>query len=513
MTFIRKNTKTILIILITIVLYFFFAYHLERTQFTGFLFLYVGLFATYFYLLKSEKDNLKLLTGIAIIFRLVFLFSIPNLSQDFYRFIWDGRMILEGMNPYLSLPETFIKYQTFPINQASELYAGMGELNGSNFTNYPPINQLCFLIAAIFSYSSILGSVVIMRIIIIFADIGIVYVGKKMLQKMKLPIHHIFWYALNPFIIIELTGNLHFEPVMLFFLVWSLYVLINKKWIWAAILFACSISVKLIPFLFLPLLYQWFVKGSLDSALDDKEITSSKTSRKDKAMSVRAQSRTNSIWNSLSFLRKQESKQKLLWIPAYTGMTKLVVFYILIFTTIILFFIPFYSSEFIENYSNSIGLWFKNFEFNASFYYLFREIGYAFRGYNEIAIIGKIIPLLTIVFLGCITFFRKNNTPKELITAMLFGLSFYYFTTTTMHPWYLATLILLSVFTKYRFPIVWSMAIILSYQAYANLPWKENLWFVGLEYTIVYGFLIWELFFKNHQKKQYSDAPDLHATL
>ena len=77
--------------------------------------------------------------------------------------------------------------------------------------------------------------------------------------------------------------------------------------------------------------------------------------------------------------------------------------------------------------------------------------------------------------------------------------------------WYLATLVLLSVFTIYRFPIVWSLVIILSYQAYANLPWKENLWFVGLEYAIVYGYLIWELFFKNHHKKQYFDAHDSHA--
>ena len=142
---------------------------------------------------------------------------------------------------------------------------------------------------------------------------------------------------------------------------------------------------------------------------------------------------------------------------------------------------------------DSVGLWFRNFEFNASFYYLFREIGYQFRGWNEIAIIGKTTPILTIIFLGSITFFRKNTTLKQLITALLFGISFYYFTTTTMHPWYLATLIILSVFTKYRFPIVWSFVIVLSYQVYETNPWKENLWLIGFEYLIVYSFLIWEL--------------------
>jgi hypothetical protein len=66
-------------------------------------------------------------------------------------------------------------------------------------------------------------------------------------------------------------------------------------------------------------------------------------------------------------------------------------------------------------------------------------------------------------------------------------------TTTTMHPWYLATLVILSVFTRYRFTIVWSFVIVLSYQVYANSPWEENLWFVGFEYFIVLSCLIFEL--------------------
>ena len=80
------------------------------------------------------------------------------------------------------------------------------------------------------------------------------------------------------------------------------------------------------------------------------------------------------------------------------------------------------------------------------------------------------------------------------------AISFYYFTTTTMHPWYLATLVILSVFTNYRFPIIWSFVIILSYQAYANNPWQENIWLMVFEYFIVYGYLSWEII---QNKKKY----------
>lgn len=452
-----KKYNGITAIILCVILYFFFGYFLERTQFNLLLFLWISLFGCFYWLLKSNTFSFNTLALLSILFKLIFLVAIPNLSQDFYRFIWDGRMIFEGLNPYLSLPKVFIEQQKYPVNQAVELYNGMGIMNGSHYTNYPPINQLCFLIAAIFANKSILGSVLVMRVIIILADIGILYFGKKLLASLNLPVRNIFLYALNPFIIIEMTGNLHFEPVMLFFLVWSLYKLQQQKWVLAAILFACSVSVKLIPLLFLPLFFQWFVKK-------------------------RVHNKSLITWNWFKFY--SEKPQKLLY------------FYLLILAIILLLFLPFYSSELISNYFNSVGLWFKSFEFNASFYYIAREIGYLFRGYNEIAIIGKIMPILTVLFLIGLSFFRNNKSTIQLITAMLFGLSFYYFTSTTMHPWYIATLLILSVFTKYRFPLIWSFVIILSYQAYANLPWKENLWFVGLEYLILYVFLIWEVSIK-----------------
>jgi Gpi18-like mannosyltransferase len=349
-------------------------------------------------------------------------------------------MIFEAINPYESLPETFIKNEAYPINQTIDLYDGMGSLNGSHYTNYPPLNQLSFVIAAIFAKTSILWSVVVMRLQIILADIGIIYIGKKILEKLNMPIHHIFLYALNPFIIIELTGNLHFEAVMLFFLVWSLYLLLQKKWIWSAFIFGLSVSVKLIPLLFIPLFYQWFTKDG----------------------------KSKGILNFFSFGA-------------------------IIIGINMLLFLPFLSSNLLDNYLSSVGLWFQNFEFNASVYYIAREIGYLFRGWNEIAIIGKILPIITVVFIVVISFFRKNNSPQQLFTAMLLGLTFYYFMATTVHPWYIASLVLLSVFTKYKYPIVWSIVIILSYQAYANNPWQENLWLITLEYLMVYGFLFWEI--------------------
>ena len=455
-SFFLLNRIPILLAFTSALFYFSFAYDLERTDYKKLIMLYSGLFFLCYKLLQITKFNFKFLVVISVLFRLVFLFAIPNLSQDFFRFIWDGRMILEGLNPYISTPESFISIGEFPIEQAKELYVGMGALNGSHFTNYPPLNQLCFAIAGLFAGKSILGSAIVMRLLIITADIGTLYFGKKLLEKLNIPIHNIFWYILNPFIIIELTGNLHFESVMIFFLVWSLYLLHAGKWKYAAVVFALSVSVKLIPLIFLPLFYQWFMKN--------KEVSTT------------------------------------------LNLTKLIAFYSIVVMVTVLLFIPFYADEFINNYAQSVALWFNNFEFNASIYYVVRELGYLFRGWNEIAVIGKIIPAIVILFVLIMTFFKKNKTTIELITGMLLVLSFYYFTSTTVHPWYIATLLILSVFTNYKFPLVWSFIIIISYLAYANSDHTENLWIIGLEYLVVYSVFIWEVFFKKerHLNKMFS---------
>ncbi|WP_240462963.1 polyprenol phosphomannose-dependent alpha 1,6 mannosyltransferase MptB [Mesonia aquimarina] len=385
------------------------------------------------------------MAGFALIFRLVFIGSLPNLSQDFYRFIWDGRLIAEGINPFLSTPKKLLEENFSAIAQTRILIDGMGSLNASNYSNYPPVSQFVYGIAGFFAKKSILGSVVIMRLILIAADFGTLYFGKKLLKKLQLPSHRIFWFILNPFVILEFTGNLHFEGLMVFFLLSGIYFLVQKKWMFSAILIGFSISVKLLPLLILPLFFNYFRK-----------------------------------------------KFKL-------GFVKLLGFYMLIFTTVFLTFIPFLSENLIQNYSDSVGLWFSKFEFNASVYYIIRWIGFQTVGWNIIGTVGKILPI--IIFLGILglTFFRKNYPEKKLLQNMLFAFCLYFLLSTTVHPWYLATPLLLSIFTKFRFLLLWSFLIVLSYSAYNTQEFQENMYLLALEYLLVVGFFTYELYYKRRK--------------
>lgn len=434
-TFWKLHQVSILLALLSLGFYFTFAYHLERTDFIKLLGLFTALFFVCYKLVQFEKYNFKFLLAVGILFRCIFLLAEPNLSQDFFRFIWDGELVSNFVNPYLNVPNNLINQSDLVIANAQELYDGMGSLSAKHFSNYPPLNQQIFAIASYFGGRTILGSVIVMRTIIIFADIGILYFGRKLLKNINQSPHLIFWYFLNPLVIIELTGNLHFEGVMLFFFVWALYLLSVHKWQWAAVVYACSISVKLVPLLFLPL-----------------------------------------------FLKHFKFK-------------KTVAFYFIIAGTSLLLFTPFYSADFINNYSKTIGLWFSNFEFNAGLYNAVKQTAIQFdvKPWELIKTYGKITPIITIVVVLLFTFLRKNEKLSVLITSMLWVLTLYYFMSATVHPWYVIFLVVLTAFTKYRYAFIWSSAIVLSYYAYAQADFKENLWLLTLEYLAVISFLIYEL--------------------
>lgn len=434
-SFWRLHTFPILMVFASILFYISFGYDLVRTDFFKLTTLYLALFILCYKLIQFEKWNFRFLLVAGTLFRLALLCVEPNLSQDFYRFVWDGQLICHGINPYLHLPKDLIVDIHRSIPNALELYNGMGELSASHYSNYPPLNQFIFAFSTLLTGSSTLGSIMVMRIIIIFADLGVFYFGRKLLSKLNKPPHLIFWYFLNPLVILELTGNLHFEGVMLFLFITSIYLLVQKKWSWAAVLYALSISIKLVPLIFLPLFLKYF------------------------------------------------------------GLKKSILFFSIIGGICLLLLLPFYVPEFIANYSRTIGLWFSNFEFNAGFYNLVKHIGIHWNAkpWELIKTYGRITPWIVISSVALITYIRENNKVNTLITSMLWILSLYYFLAATVHPWYIIFLILLCLFTEFKFPIVWSLTIVLSYWAYSNEGFKENLLFLFIEYIAVYGFMIYEI--------------------
>ena len=233
--------------------------------------------------------------------------------------------------------------------------------------------------------------------------------------------------------IIELTGNVHFETFMIAFLLLAFLYLLKNKWQVSSVFSGLGIATKLMPILFLPLA-----------------------------------------------IKKLGWKKGIV----YAATTGLITF--VLFATII-------NVDTVKHLLKSIDLFFRNFEFNASLYYLIRWIGETITGYDIIANAGPILSILALLIILFISFREKNKSWESFLISGLFIICIWYFFATTVHPWYVCLPVALSVFTPYRFPIIWSFTAALSYAAYQFSPAKENLLLIGLGYVFVIAYGIWEI--------------------
>ncbi len=433
----KQGPVAYLLVVVSLVCYAILAYEIPRYDTLPLFVGYAILFASYLWVIKNSTDQTVVFSIIvSLIFRASFLLATPQLSDDFYRFIWDGRLWSAGYHPFGALPSEYLKLNIHGVD--AELY---NHLNSKDyFTIYPPIAQYVFWLAVKISPDSVFGSVVVMRVTILLAEMGSLLLMRNLSTKFNLPTKNVLFYALNPLIIMELTGNLHFEAFVIFFLLLAVFLINQQRILLSASSMAIAICAKLIPVIFLP-----------------------------------------------SFIGRLTFK-------------KLIFFYSIVTFICLLIFVPFLNLEVI-NSLQSVGLYFQKFEFNASLYYLVREVGYTLYGYNIVQTVGWKLALITFVLIMTFVWIRNRQSRakqeerghRTLFLDWMWMLSIYLLFTTTLHPWYISTLLALSVFTPYRFVVVWTALIFLTYAGYTPESFHEILWLTAVEYSIVAGYLGYEL--------------------
>lgn len=401
--------------------------------------LFTGLFVLYALLYRlSAQYHLLLFIALlsAIGFRLLALFAIPNLSDDFYRFIWDGRLLASGINPYADLPTDFMNGTLNPPQGIDCLL--YEQLNSPlYYTVYPPVCQFIFWVSAVLAPNSIPGAVLIMKLFLLLCELGSIGLLYRLLKSYNLPTHRVLLYALNPLVIAEVVGNLHFEGAMLFFLLVMVYArLVVYNIPISAVAMGLAVCSKLIPLIFMPFM--------------------------------------------LLTLRPKTAL-------AYSAVVGLVVG---------ICFTPFLSGEVVNALVSSSALYYNKFEFNAGIYYLLRQLGYWLYGYNIIAWLGKVMALLSVLVILVTSFCNKQVRGMGVIGVLLWIYVSYILFATTVHPWYIIPLVAFCLFTPYRFPVVWSAMVLLSYSAYYHNRYTENLYLVASSYLIVMVFMLWEVWGK-----------------
>ncbi len=402
-----KTLAAYLVLLLPIV---FIQYAFPRTEFTAFILCFSVAFAAYFFILKQEFQP-SFVFGLVL--RLSLLFSLPTLSDDFYRFYWDGILLLKSVNPYSFLPTEV------PIDfEGKELL--LQKMNSENyFSPYTPILQVLFAFCAWLG-QSIFGFVIAFKLLIIGAEVITFFILKKLIgSSWKLTI----WW-LNPLIILEFTGNLHQEVFVVLGLALVFYFVQHKE-NKAMLAFVFTVACKLIPVIYL-----------------------------------------------VAFFRSQKFSSFLKY--AFASLIVLMTSYVLFFT-----------EESTANYIQSIRYYFTVFEFNSSLFRIAQHL--KDHVYGLLIYLPKVILILG--FLG-LAFFGN----KKLKVNMLFCLAVFLLCSQSVHPWYVAPLVLFSVLTKYKFPVLWSFLIGFTYITYKTLPYEQSLAVICVEYALLLTFMFYEVF-------------------
>ncbi|MEP0985467.1 hypothetical protein [Ekhidna sp.] len=399
----------------------------ERYQTVPLLLAYCSAFMGYVFISIKREDS-KTLLSVGILVRILLFISLPTLSDDLYRFIWDGTLLKNSIHPFAQLPSYYLDNPVEGLSQ--ELY---DRLNSPNyFSIYPPLNQLIFWLSVTLGQSDWLFSANIIRVILVAADVGSFFLLRKLLKLYDKPTSLAYWYWLNPLVILEFTGNLHFEGLVVFFLLTGIYFFEKNRKSLSAAGLGLAIGMKLLPMIYLPFL---FLKGL---------------------------------------------KNKKWWISIVAGLIAIVTL------------LPMLDTTFLKGMQTSLNLYFRSFEFNASSYFIAREIGTWIYGYNNIALIGPLLSALSfisIMVISIIAYLKNWSLPK----TFLFILTIYLIFATTVHPWYILPLVAFGILSGYWYSIIWSFLIFFTYIGYHKDGFELPMFIIVIEYLITGLALLFEL--------------------
>src|SRR5689334_10598199 len=198
--------------------------------------------------LRTKDSRTLLLLGLvfAAFFRISILFSPPYLSDDIYRYVWDGRVQAAGINPYRYIPAD----EALAPLRDEKIYPNMNRRDTAH-TIYPPVAEAFFLLVTRFS-----ESVTWMKAAMIgFEAVGI-WALIQLLTSFGFARQRVLIYAWHPLAIWEFAGSGHLDAMAVAFIALALLAHRKDADTWTGVLLACATCVKLFPIVLFPALYK-----------------------------------------------------------------------------------------------------------------------------------------------------------------------------------------------------------------------------------------------------------------
>ena len=200
----------------------------------------------------SIRATSALVLLFALVFQVTLLFSPSPLSDDIYRYNWDGKVFSHGLNPYAHSPDA---EQLQPLIDAN----WQKVQNKNVHTFYPPLSQLFFAAGYLISPSPF--TLRLFSVLFYLLSIGVLIL---ILKELGLDGRHSIVYAWSPLATIEFANSGHIDSLAILLTSLSFLALLKRKSALSAAALGLGVLAKFYPLLFVGLfLPRWGRKGAL----------------------------------------------------------------------------------------------------------------------------------------------------------------------------------------------------------------------------------------------------------
>ncbi len=201
--------------------YLFYEQDLIFTSFTTLLctqfIQYFALWNIYKLIKNNQVPSSAFILVIAIVVRIALLNTQPWLEDDYYRYLWDGRVSFAGLNPYQYSPsDSALDFLHTPYRE---------HINYLDLpTIYPPFAQLLFYI----SHAIKADSLIVLKALFSLFDLLAIFMLSKLLAHLKLKKEFILLYVFHPLVLKELYNSAHIDIVPAALSLCSMYFLFHS---------------------------------------------------------------------------------------------------------------------------------------------------------------------------------------------------------------------------------------------------------------------------------------------
>ncbi len=218
-----------------------------------FLGLYGLAFITYLWAVRhADCFAVRSVVAFGLLFRLTLLPAEPSLSDDVYRYVWDGRVQAAGINPYRHAPDS----PELEHLRDERLHP---RINHPHIpTIYPPAAQFLFL-----ACSFVASSVWCFKVVFVLIDLLAAWFVWRVLRQRGVPPGGLLVYMWSPLLVIETAGSGHMDVVGLALLSCGLAAVTSRRAPVAVSALAGACLAKLMPVAFLPAWWAWASRGNL----------------------------------------------------------------------------------------------------------------------------------------------------------------------------------------------------------------------------------------------------------